>query len=173
MQKLNFEFKAQAHNLKNAEEILLQQPLTRFIGEDRQIDTYFNVAKGRLKMREGNIENALIFYERSDFAGAKQSDVQLYQHQPNPSLKSLLIKLHGVKTVVDKRRSIYFIENVKFHFDTVSQLGTFIEVEAIDDDGTIGLSKLQDQCKFFQKLLNIDDTDMISKSYSDLLLELQ
>jgi len=31
-------------------------------GTDHQIDTYFNVKEGRLKLREGNIENNLIFY---------------------------------------------------------------------------------------------------------------
>ncbi len=31
----------------------------KFAGTDHQIDTYFNTAKGRLKLREGNIEKAL------------------------------------------------------------------------------------------------------------------
>jgi adenylate cyclase class IV len=57
---INFEFKAKHRNIKEAEERLLeQQPL--FIGEDRQVDTYFNVANGRLKLREGTIEQSLIF----------------------------------------------------------------------------------------------------------------
>lgn len=35
-----------------------------FKGKDHQIDTYFNVHNGRLKLREGTIENNLIHYER-------------------------------------------------------------------------------------------------------------
>lgn len=173
MQKLNFEFKSVAKNLAAAEALLRQEANVRFIGEDHQIDTYFNVEKGRLKLREGNIENALIFYERADFAGAKQSDVLLYQHAPNASLKQLLTKVHGIKVVVDKLRKIYFIENVKFHFDSVDQLGTFIEVEAIDEDGSIGIEKLREQCSFYKNLLGITDEDMISQSYSDLFLALK
>ena len=166
---LNIEFKAISKRLVNQEEILLQHnPL--FIGEDHQIDTYFNVSTGRLKLREGNIENALIHYEREDFAGAKSSHVLLYQHQPNKTLKEILIKTLGVKTVVDKRRKIYFINNVKFHFDTVEGLGTFIEVEAIDKDGSIGKEKLQAQCDEYAALFYIDEEDFISVSYSDLIL---
>ena len=45
-----------------------------FIGTDHQIDTYFNVPDGRLKLREGNIENALIGYSRPDQPDAKRSE---------------------------------------------------------------------------------------------------
>ena len=141
---LNIEFKAKANNLTRLEELLLQQQ-PEFVGEDHQIDTYFNVATlaaqsfggqdGRLKLREGNIENALIHYQREDIAGAKSSHVLLYQHQPDKTLKEILTKTMGIKVVVDKKRRIYFIGNVKFHFDTVKDLGTFVEVEAIDKDG--------------------------------------
>jgi adenylate cyclase class IV len=57
---INFEFKASTENLGLLEQILVGlNPI--FIGEDHQIDTYFNTNIGRLKMREGNIENALIY----------------------------------------------------------------------------------------------------------------
>ena len=167
---LNFEFKARTSDLKNLEDqLLLLNP--KFIGEDNQADTYFNVTKGRLKLREGNIENSLIWYERRNITGAKQSDVLLYQHNPDKTLKDILIKLHGIKVVVDKRRRIYFVDNVKFHFDTVTKLGTFIEVEAIDNSGKIGIEKLKEQCNKYAELFNIQPRDYISFSYSDMLLE--
>ena len=59
----NFEWKAQVQDLLQAEQKLLQLS-PRFIGIDLQTDTYFNAAQGRLKLRQGNIENALIHYER-------------------------------------------------------------------------------------------------------------
>ena len=167
---INFEFKAKANNLYVLENKLLTLN-PKFIGEDHQIDTYFNVTKGRLKLREGNIENALIYYERENTTDAKQSDIALYKHTPDKSLKELLTKVHGIKTVVDKRRKIYFIDNVKFHFDLVQQLGTFVEVEAIDTDGTIGIEKLQEQCTYYAGFLGIQPSDYIAFSYSDLLLE--
>jgi len=42
----------------------------KFQGLDHQIDTYFNVQKGRLKLREGNIENSLINYDRKNVSGS-------------------------------------------------------------------------------------------------------
>lgn len=166
---INFEFKARHQNIAAAEEALLQkQPL--FIGEDHQVDTYFNVPNGRLKLREGTIEHALIFYERTNSATAKQSNVTLYQHKPDEALKQILTQSLGIKTVVDKRRKIYFIDNVKFHFDTVQSLGQFVEVEAIDKDLNIGLEKLKEQCRYYQALLGIADEDFIAGSYSDILL---
>ncbi|MBC7588341.1 MAG: class IV adenylate cyclase [Chitinophagaceae bacterium] len=166
---LNFEFKARASNLFLLENKLLELNPT-FIGEDHQIDTYFNVSTGRLKLREGNIENALIYYERENTTDAKQSDILLYQHKPDKALKDILIRVHGIKTIVDKKRKIYFIDNVKFHFDHVQTLGTFIEVEAIDKDGSIGIEKLKQQCSYYAELFGIKPADYEAFSYSDLLL---
>ena len=165
---INFEFKARHSDIEAAERALLKHG-PRFVGEDHQVDTYFNVPSGRLKLREGTIEQSLIFYERTDTAGAKQSNVSLYHHQTDPALKQVLAKALGTKIVVDKRRMIYFIDNVKFHFDTVQGLGQFVEVEAIDKDGTIGIEKLKEQCAFYQALLGIKESDFIAESYSDLL----
>lgn len=166
---INFEFKARCENIAEAEAILQKQnPL--FVGEDHQVDTYFNVPNGRLKLREGTIEQALIFYQRTNTAGAKQSAVILYQHRPDTALKQILTQALGVKTVVDKKRKIYFVNNVKIHFDDVAELGTFVEVEAIDKDGSIGLQTLKDQCSRYQQLLGVSESDFIAESYSDLLL---
>ncbi len=166
---LNFEFKARAPNLAKLEE-KLKTLYPIYIGEDHQTDTYFNVPKGRMKLREGNIENALIHYHRSNIAGAKQSDVILYQHQPNAALKNAFATALGIKTVVEKKRKIYFVENVKLHFDQVAGLGGFIEVEAIDKDGLIGIDKLKEQCGFYTDFFEIHPNDIVAESYSDLVL---
>lgn len=167
---LNIEFKAKTNRLHAAEEKLRSlNPL--FIGTDKQVDTYFNVNEGRLKLREGNIENSLIHYSRADYAGAKQSNVLLYKHHPDKILKEILEKTLGIKVVVNKQRKIYFIENVKFHFDEVEGLGTFLEVEAIDKEGTIGTKKLSQQCDHYAEFLGVKPEDYLSKSYSDMLLE--
>jgi len=166
---INFEFKASHDDIGGAEQILLQhQP--EFVGEDHQTDTYFNVPNGRLKLREGNIEHALIFYERSNTATAKQSNVILSQHKPDAALKSILEKSLGIKTIVDKKRRIYFIDNVKFHFDKVKDLGSFIEVEAIDKEGSLGIEKIKEQCAYYQQLFGIENENFVAVSYSDLLL---
>ena len=167
---INFEFKARTNHLNELENKLKElQP--KFIGQDHQIDTYFNTENGRLKLREGNIENALIHYNRSNSADAKQSDVTLYTPSNSKVLKELLTKSNGIKIIVDKQRRIYFIDNIKFHFEEVKDLGTFIEVEAIDEDGSIGIDKLKEQCNFYNNFFEINPTDFIECSYSDMLMK--
>jgi adenylate cyclase, class 2 len=141
-----------------------------FIGVDHQVDTYFKVASGRLKLREGNIENHLIYYERENTRGPKKSSVILYKNNPDSNLKDILIKSLGVLAVVDKYREIYFIDNVKFHLDSVVGLGTFVEIEAIDKDGSIGYDKLLEQCNYYLNLLLVSKEDLMATSYGDLLL---
>jgi adenylate cyclase class 2 len=167
----NFEFKARVDNLEQFENKLLAlQPV--FKGVDHQIDTYFNVQKGRLKLREGNIENSLINYDRENISGSKKSEIILYQHEPNPSLKNILIHQLGIKVIVDKKRKIYFINNVKFHFDLVENLGTFIEVEAIDVNDEFTTDELKKQCDYYLAFFEIKDDQIIDKSYSDMMLAL-
>lgn len=139
-------------------------------GTDHQIDTYFKVPKGRLKLREGNIENHLIYYERTDGDGPKQSKILLYKSKPGSSLKTILSQALSVLVLVDKIREIYFIENVKFHLDEVKDLGSFVEIEAIDYSGKIGLPKLNKQCNYYLKIFKITKKDLVSGSYSDLIL---
>lgn len=170
MEHINIEIKARLENQDEIRDILTLGKAD-FKGIDRQIDTYFHVLQGRLKLREGSIENYLIHYDRENQDGPKQSNVILFQSDPRSSLKELLVKALGVLAVVDKRREIYFIDNVKFHIDTVKDLGSFVEIEAIDKDGTLGKEKLLGQCQFYMHLFRISAEDLISVSYSDLLLE--
>ena len=140
-----------------------------FKGVDHQIDTYFHSKSGRLKLREGKIENNLIHYIREDTKTSRESKVSLYKTHSNSNLKEILEKSMGSQCVVEKRREIYFIDNVKFHIDNVKGLGKFVEIEAIDTNGKIPKQKLQEQCNFYIKLLEINAKDLISQSYSDLL----
>ncbi len=167
MSHLNVEIKAKCANPLQIKALLAAQN-ARFVGEDQQVDTYFQVENGRLKLREGNIENALIYYERQNQAGPKKSEVTMYQCDPNPSLKAVLAAALGVKKVVDKRRAIFFIDNVKFHVDEVQGLGSFVEIEAIDWQGEKNEAQLLEQCHFYMKLLNICAADLLQDSYSDM-----
>ena len=167
----NFEFKAKVENLEKYESKLLTlNPI--YQGLDHQIDTYFNVQKGRLKLREGNIENTLINYDRENILGSKQSKIILYKHESNIALKNILTLQLGVKVIVDKKREIYFIDNVKFHFDIVENLGTFIEVEAIDMKEEFTIEELKVQCDYYFKFFELKDINLIDKSYSDLIIDL-
>lgn len=166
----NFEFKARVNSLEECEDQLLRLNPKNF-GIDHQIDTYFNAQKGRLKLREiiGK-ESKLIDYNRENILGSKKSDILLYTHETNESLKNILSNQLGVKAIIDKKRRIYGIENVKFHFDTVENLGTFIEVEAIDENENYTIEDLKKQCDFYYDYFKIKSEQLEKSSYSDLLL---
>lgn len=166
----NIEIKARLTNPESIRNILKSKNAL-FKGTDHQIDTYFKIDTGRLKLREGNIENNLIYYSRSNKAGPKQSDVILIK-ATDPNLKELLLKVLKVLVVVDKQREIYFIDNTKFHIDKVKDLGCFVEIEVIDKTGKIRIEKLTEDCEKYIKLFNISKTDLVSESYSDLILNL-
>ncbi len=143
----------------------------RYVGLDHQIDTYFRVLNGRLKLRQGSIEENLIHYHRNDQSGPKASDVQLYKPGgASDDLKEALRRALDILVVVDKQRHIYFVGNVKFHIDVVQGLGSFVEIEAIDVDGNLGQDHLQKQCDYYLQDLNIQPEDLISVSYSDLIM---
>ncbi len=169
MHILNIEIKARTNEPGKIEQLLLNKKAS-YSGEDHQVDTYFNVARGRLKLREGNIENSLIFYHRAEVKDLKKSQVILQKLTGDFSgLKAILTGLHGVWKVVDKHRKIFFIKNVKFHVDHVMGLGSFVEIEAIDNTGEIGEEKLRAQCSYYMDLFGIEQEDLVDKSYSDLV----
>lgn len=167
--RLNVEIKARC-----ADHDVVRSALTslgsRKVGTDHQVDTYFRVPVGRLKLREGNIENSLIHYKRPDQAGPKTSDVLLYRVDPDPALKNVLSRALGILVIVDKHREIHFVDNVKIHLDTVVGLGSFLEIEAIDADGSRTEDELQRQCETFMSHFNVAAVDLLEISYSDMLL---
>ena len=89
MSFLNVEIKARCSDASFARNYLLTNNAT-FKGTDEQTDTYFNVSNGRLKLREGNIENNLICYERTDQAGPKNSHFSLVKVEDAAGLKQCL-----------------------------------------------------------------------------------
>jgi adenylate cyclase, class 2 len=186
---VNVEIKARCRDLGAARTTLLRLG-ARLVGPDLQRDTYFRVPNGRLKLREGQIENNLIFYARPDREGPKRSHVILVATRPGSDLEALLTAALGQIVVVEKRREIYFVEvsdialpddstaserahtreNVKVHLDTVTDLGDFVEIEAIDLDGTLGTALLDAQCRRLMDRLSIAAGDLEAASYSDLIL---
>jgi predicted adenylyl cyclase CyaB len=167
MKIVNFEFKARIKDEQRVRDAL-KTLNARSVGTDHQIDTYFRVPAGRLKVREGRIENALIFYRRSNARRARQSAVELMPLPRRNSLRAILGRALATLAVVDKRREIYFVKNVKIHLDRVRQLGKFLEVEAISRTGDV--KKIRSQARHFQQLFGITAKDIVAESYSDLIL---
>ena len=167
---INIEIKARTTRADAIRNYLLDKK-AQYKGTDHQTDTYFNTTSGRLKLREGNIENNLIYYERENKAGPKQSNFSLLQVPDPQALKEILAAAVGIKVTVEKKREIYFIENIKFHLDTLAGLGNFVEIEASNKYADLSLEALRAQCDFYLGEFGIEAGDLINVSYSDMLLE--
>jgi predicted adenylyl cyclase CyaB len=138
-------------------------------GTLRQTDTYFEVAAGRLKLREEPGSDAqLIAYQRPDLAGQKESRYWIVAVADPAGLKQALSALLGLQAVVSKARRLFVFEGVRIHLDRVERLGSFIELEGVatgDTDPADFEALLSDLRRSFE----IDQSDLVGGSYSDLV----
>ncbi|MEO0731884.1 MAG: class IV adenylate cyclase [Bacteroidota bacterium] len=172
MQKHLVEIKARTSRTAEQRALLLARQAD-FRGTDHQIDHYFNVPTGRLKLRSGNIEHSLIHYQRANQAGPKDSAVSLTRLGSQKQADQLAATLNaalGTWVKVDKQREIYFIGNMKFHLDVVVGLGNFLEIEAIGERADERESLLA-QCEAYMAYLGVRPEELVEVSYSDLLVE--
>ena len=123
------EFKARVDDLESVR-TKLRTLFPRELGIDHQRDTYFEVPDGRLKLREGGIEQSLIFYKRSNRAETRESHVVYASLEKTDELRRVLEAALPVMGVVEKDREIYYVGETKVHLDLVQGHGFFLEVEA-------------------------------------------
>jgi len=142
-------------------------------GIERQRDTYFSCRSGRLKLREIDDRAAqLIAYNRPDTTDAKASDYRLVaigDRESANALRELLDAALGTLVVVEKSRDIFLYHNVRIHLDQVTELGSFIEFEAVVG-GTVDDATAHAQVASLIEQFEIGAADLISRSYSDMLL---
>lgn len=141
-------------------------------GLDVQTDTYYETAEGRLKHRQGNIENRLIQYKRIPQEVGCKTEVTLYLKNPSSETVAEVCRGKAVLAQVRKARKIFFIGNVKIHLDQIDKLGSFVEIEAIDLDGSVGIEVLRQQCDYYKSILQIDDEAIVNQDYIDLIKQL-
>lgn len=134
-----------------------------------QRDTYFGVPLGRLKLREEQPGGAtLIAYERPDDPTVRLSRYQLIGVADPAAAHAGLESTCGVRAVVDKRRRLLLLDNVRIHLDEVDGLGCFCELEAVaapDADLHAERAKVD----HLRELLDIRDADLRPGSYADAL----
>jgi adenylate cyclase class IV len=174
MRRSNIEIKTQCLDPEHTRKVLRENDAL-LLGIDNQVDTYFQVPKGKLKLRESSLpyEYGLIHYDREIKSGPKISQITVFQTPNDEILKQVLTKSLNILVVVKKRRELYLIDNVKFHLDVVESLGNFLEIEAQDTHGLLGKTTLTKQCHYYLDLLKIKRKDLLVKSYSDLVLQNQ
>jgi homotetrameric cytidine deaminase len=136
----------------------------------RQRDTYFAVARGRLKLREEEPGGAtLIAYDRPDTASERVSSYRLVPVPDPEPLRDALAVSAGVRIVVVKRRHLLLWETVRIHLDEVRGLGSFLELEAVATPGS-DLRREREQVAQLREVLDIPDAALREGSYSDALM---
>ena len=170
--KSNVEIKARLASRSSAEEAIRRLG-AHFIGEERQLDTYFRVPKGRLKLREiGHGAAHLIVYHRPDQPGPRRSDYELLDAAHPDRVKDLLDGVLGVETVVDKVRRIWLLGDTRIHLDSVRGLGEFLEFEAVHDAGDpVAESAARAEVERLIRAFEIRQGDLVPHSYRELSLE--
>ena len=169
-QHMMVELKARVNELTSARS-RLNQLKAEAIGIFHQIDTYYVVPKGRLKLREivGEADAELIYYEREDIPVPKRSSVFILRIPQPHSFKRIITKILKVKVIIDKVREIFRFEGVQIHLDKVKSLGYFIEFERITSANS---EQRKDDISKIERLiseLNIAPRDLVGLSYSDLV----
>ena len=163
----NIEIKARienAHQFKQRLHEMTPQPAEIIL----QTDTFFNVAEGRLKLRDFRDGSAeLIFYHRSNATEPTCSSYWRSSCEPD-SMLELLTRAHGIRGVVKKRRELYLLEQTRIHFDEVDGLGTFCELEVVLEDQQTE-SAGQSVARELMQSLMISDDDLVDGAYVDLL----
>ena len=134
-----------------------------------QRDTYFEVPRGRLKLREEPEAVAcLIAYERPNLLEQKESRYRLIEVREPAELRKALAAVLGIRAVVSKTRRLFIFEGVRIHLDRVDGLGDFIEFEGVVADGD-GLGPFAGLLTDLRRSFGIRDDDLLGGSYSDLL----
>jgi adenylate cyclase class IV len=172
----NLEFKAELRD-PNLARIICKNMGASPIAKIRQSDTYYNVARGRLKKRTStSYDRAVgspepieyIFYERANRVDPKISSYHIYTQaqvyerfgqQPLP-----------VWLEVEKNRELFLYKSTRIHLDDVIDLGWHFEFEILVDDNTNmedANQHAQDLVATFLPALG----EPISSSYSDLIAQ--
>lgn len=148
----------------------------------RQVDTYYRVPRGRLKLRRierprsdrssdpDGASAELIGYERPRENGSRWSTYRVAAVDPRVAddLHDALAITHDILVRVTKRRDVVRMGATRVHLDQVEGLGAFVELETV-----IGGQDDRDAAREHEMviaLLRLDRFAPIPGSYCDLLL---
>ena len=162
----NLELKARFPSVSSAERVA-RKLTARRVGTLNQVDTYYRISGGRLKVREINQTSVeLIFYRRANTTSSRYSDYTIVRCSSAHAVKKLCAALFDVRVVVRKRRILYLYKNARIHIDRVRGLGVYIEFEVVVTKGKQQARRLM---ATLTEAFGISKQSMIGSSYSDML----
>lgn len=140
-------------------------------GTERQVDRFFPVPGGRLKLRRSTLDgDHLIAYLRRDAPGARISRFHRLAVPDPDALEATLGAILGAGARVEKEREVWWWRDVRIHFDRVAGLGSFLELEArLDRIGDRG--EAASRVETLRRAFGVGDADRIAGSYAEMLAD--
>jgi adenylate cyclase class IV len=137
--------------------------------EITQDDTFFRCNTGRLKLREFTEDSGeLIFYQRRDTSGPKESFYIRAPTRVPVALRECLTLAYGQVGRVRKQRTLFLVGRARIHIDRVADLGDFIEIEVVLEDGSpiqSGVNEAHD----LMRRLGVKSSQLVEGAYVDLI----
>jgi len=132
-----------------------------------QEDIFFNVPRGRLKLRTQNKMSELIYYLRENTSGPKQSSYLCLPVANPAATRQILAVIHGERGIIRKTRWLYMAGQTRIHLDRVENLGDFLELEVVlrDDQTTEMGAAIAGE---LMKKLQIKPDQLLDRAYMDL-----
>jgi adenylate cyclase class IV len=168
MMPQNVEIKARLRDL--ALQTSLAEQLCRGNGQRlHQVDVFFRCDTGRLKLRTfGDGTGELIFYRRANKLGPKLSEYVLAPTNDPIPLRVALANAYGEVAVVEKERVVHIHQRTRIHLDRVRNLGDFLELEVVLNEGD-SIESGEKEAAVLMQELQIEDSMLISDAYIDLI----
>jgi len=164
----NVEIKARIESveaLKQRAAALADQGPTEIV----QDDTFFACPNGRLKLRAFSATSGqLIFYQRPDRAGPKESFFLISPTSSPDTLREALTLAYGQAGRVRKHRTLFLSGRTRIHLDRVENLGDFLELEVVMADGESTEAGVAVAHDLLAKL-GVAPGQLIERAYVDLL----
>ena len=161
----NIELKLKVENF-NIVLRLINENNIPFIKVIPQRDVYYKCNSGLLKLRIFDHKGELIYYVRNENTSNRISNYEILNVKPEEA-ENFFGKLFETETEVVKTRNLYIHKNTRIHLDEVKELGNFIELETVVNEGVETGKKEFDEVV---KLLELDISNQIKSSYRNLLL---
>ena len=137
--------------------------------EIRQDDTFFVCSTGRLKLRTlSETSGELIFYQRPDQTGPKESFYVISPTASPDTLREALTRAYGQCGRVRKHRTLFMAGRTRIHLDKIDGLGDFLELEVVLSEGETTESGARVAHELLARL-GISPQQLIEGAYVDLL----
>jgi predicted adenylyl cyclase CyaB len=136
-----------------------------------QDDTFFHCANGRLKLRAFKDDTGeLIFYQRGDQGGPKESFYVLSPTTSPDTLRETLTLAYGQAGRVVKHRTLYHVGRTRVHLDRVIGLGDYMELEVALSDEEMPEAGVR-EAQALMEILGVAPDTLVQGAYVDLLGE--